>query len=286
MPVYGSCLTAPYGFLSAVHAPSTIKAALFMTFAPTTAADGIALDPTPVPNPSTTATASGTALDGLEQYAAWLSSGSVKPSAGHDATDGVLMTPTHKLAIDLDGCLADFNGAFLKQLQAMCPNPSAPLQWTNHPPVWHWMEFYGWQPHEIDLVWSYCLTQTTQFWANLRPIDFTALKDLKAIQLKTDLHFITVRTGEKVEEQTARWLRNYGIERFTLHFTTEKTKTAHQLGCDVLIDDNSDNLGGFTDVKEYLIHRPYNALATGRWQRITSVSAALRHCGATYDVVG
>lgn len=194
------------------------------------------------------------------------------------------MTAPRRLALDLDGCLCDFNSAFLRVLQELSPNRYAPLQWTQHPPVWFWMSLYGWTDADVDLAWSYVHSGHSQFWAHLKPLDFDALKDLKRLQTLMDVHFITVRQGEGVEDQTRAWLRQYGLERYDLHFTGEKVARALEHGCDTLIDDNPDNLcAPAGDLQQYLIHRPYNATATGAWQRACSVSAALRHRGVTHD---
>lgn len=149
-----------------------------------------------------------------------------------------------KLAIDIDGCLADFNSAFHRLLvQAhgdRFPHGYAPHQ----PPVWEWPRYFGYTEEEEGIVWKAVHSSRT-FWQELdeEPYGSEALHQLDRLSFDGhDIYFVTNRRGLKAKLQTERWLEARGMYNPTVLLASNKIPILKSLGVDAFVDDKPETL--------------------------------------------
>ena len=152
-----------------------------------------------------------------------------------------------RIAIDLDGVLADLSGK-LVEIAVRMYGPSA--EWMNHPATRSFSteteRLEGLGPRQLKRIWDEVQT-TDEFWTTLAPIDVAALPHLRqlATQQQWEVLFLTRRpatAGATVQRQTQRWLVDHGFDLpSVLTVMVSRGKVAQALELDVLIDDSLEN---------------------------------------------
>ena len=186
----------------------------------------------------------------------------------------------HKLGFDIDGVLADFDGAM--QALALHVTGRNLFQDAGTRTLSSWSasaKAFGYTRHEIDAVWT--ATKNPKFWAAIKPLPDTSIlaEALVDIGSLSDIYFITARQSNK--QLTEAWLVTYlALYHPTVLCTTQKGLAAKALGLTAFVDDKLEfaldvRLESPT-TRVYLVDRPYNAYAPiDGIQRITSLSEML-----------
>ncbi len=183
----------------------------------------------------------------------------------------LLKHPIIKLALDLDGVFADFNGqpkthGFSNVLAVVNEKNLFPSPWE--PDSWNWWSALGYRKSEADLAWKF-VHGSPHFWATLRPLPF-AVDTLAYIQGAIDRHeiqvtFLTTRTSPTAHWQSVEWLQQYGIHRPQVcicHNAHSKAQIARALQVYALVDDYVANLKAMqmhdTGIQRFLLSAPWN----------------------------
>ncbi|MBU1092444.1 hypothetical protein KJ836_02125 [Patescibacteria group bacterium] len=168
-----------------------------------------------------------------------------------------------KIAVDLDDVLASFIAEFLKWY-----NPQHGTNWQFKDVVdYHWPNFMHITVEQaIRDVHDFCLTSG---YANL-PIMPGAQEFIQKLNRYHELYIITARQ-HVAEEITYDWLDKYfpSIFKkvvFANHYSMDgspaksKGELCYQLGCKVLIDDDSRHIRSVAEkgIKTILIDKPWN----------------------------
>lgn len=164
------------------------------------------------------------------------------------------------LAIDIDGCLADFNTGYLKLLRRIRPGIKVDEFALNFPPTWQWPEYYGYTADEEKAAWAE-IEASDNFWKNLHPYPtaYGDLEHLYKLSRKHDVYFLTHRRGRDAKWQTEQWLESQGFDRPTVVLSGKKGEFCEAAAIDVIIDDKPGNLmTQWHDLKTVLFKRPYN----------------------------
>jgi len=185
-----------------------------------------------------------------------------------------------RIAIDLDGCLADFNLAFAQMLNRI-EHKTIDIYADAFPVVWHWPEHYGWQAETIEKAWTE-VRESGFFWKLLFPYP-TAQEDLKflnSLRKEHEIYFLTNRVGKSAKIEAEEWLASRNFPYPTVVICAKKGLFCKALDIDVIVDDSPDNLldayGASINTKCILFKRPYNQ---GNWDHfpgtVTSIREAL-----------
>lgn len=170
-----------------------------------------------------------------------------------------------RIGIDVDGIIADFNGAFIDRVIALTDRDLFPARPFDIP-IWDYPQHYGYTGDEVSAVWQN-IKQDRNFWANLDPYKWTS-DFLSRLDPETDdLYFITNRMGVSPKQQTERWLwRNQGPLSPTVLITAMKGWTARSLDLDVYIDDRDLNVIDVRTVapktRTFILDQPWNRVAS------------------------
>lgn len=169
-----------------------------------------------------------------------------------------------RLGFDIDGVLANFFGAFIKE----CGGD--PENWKK------WMEWpfascpVDMPPEERLKVWER-VQQDMDFWRNIEPAYGSSLSRVAQVSQKDECYFITYRP-DSTFAVTAEWLHRQGIRPAGLLYVQDKRKACSGLKIDGYIDDYYKIAEEFEGYKTpvYLIDRPWNRHIEG-YERVTSV---------------
>ena len=185
-----------------------------------------------------------------------------------------------RIGIDLDGVLANFNEGFARILEGVTGQPiTLPKE---GPEIWDWPVLFA-PPEHVNEAWSR-LKHYDLFWRSLNAMADPDIDDaFKLLEGAAcdgdDLYFITSRVGRMVQYQSADWIKFYtGICYPSVLVCHRKPIAAIALELDAMIDDFPPNLALFdgTQTKCYLVNRPWNAGAEGRFERVNSCAEALQ----------
>jgi hypothetical protein len=150
-----------------------------------------------------------------------------------------------RIALDLDGVLADLAAAFMDVAARLYPAmpverpPAGEVHCERERPP-------GLSAEQIDRVWREIRT-TPDFWMLLRPIDASALPRLQdlAARRRWEVVFLTCRPdtpGQTVQCQTQRWLAAQGFALpSVVTVTMSRGQVASALALDVVVDDSLAN---------------------------------------------
>lgn len=170
--------------------------------------------------------------------------------------------PSLKYGFDVDGVLADFNYSYqaliVKQtgMDLFCYS-------EGFPDCWDYPERYGYKKEDVNAAWE-TIKESRDFWETLYSLpDRDHLGP--ALDLESDVYFVTNRPGYRAKAQTENWLRQYGIRRPTVLLSSMKGFCALALDLDFYIDDkleNANDVAAMSRANTYLLDRPYNQGAT------------------------
>lgn len=137
-----------------------------------------------------------------------------------------------KIALDIDGCFADFAPACNGWLASHLGVERAPID------RWDWYENYGQGSHAAwNRFWNFA--QDNPFFATLPVID-GAMGAYKHLVLEGhNLTFLTNRNPRYYGVQTRTWLRRHGMNAGVIH-TDDKGSWANDF--DLLVEDAPHNL--------------------------------------------
>jgi hypothetical protein len=160
-----------------------------------------------------------------------------------------------RLAIDVDGVLADWNTGFLKALRETSGRylgPSLLPQSYFLPPTWDWPEALGYTPDEIARAWAH--TREEMFWwSDLRALPgagafLSRLSDVQNME-GWEVYFITSRGCHEpngtgfIKQQTEEWLEDLAVDCPTVIVRAQhKGDICAALRLDGLIDDKPSHL--------------------------------------------
>lgn len=147
----------------------------------------------------------------------------------------------HRLGIDLDGVLAEFNKGVrtyaCEVLGRTLPDYTEPTQWNYLQPQ------YGLTPKEEGAIWQ-AIQNDERFWRGLGCYDNTkaVLDRLAHATLNgTDVYFLTTRPGIRSKGQSEAWLEEHGFPKATVLITPDKGPVAKGLRLTAFIDDKPEN---------------------------------------------
>jgi hypothetical protein len=198
-----------------------------------------------------------------------------------------------KLAIDIDGCLAQFDRPYAKLLNWQFPEFT-----DRYPTVWDWDKAAGCPQENIDRAWQY-ICASNHFWLDLDPYP-TTRDDLvalgQAVSQGHDVYFLTSRPGIIAKLQSEIWLRVHGYHYAPTVLIAGGPMTKGLI-CDGLqieaaIDDRPENLIAIGSNKDlggnncrlFLFDRPWNRSALEPQTRVHSVIDMLDALEISYAV--
>jgi len=148
------------------------------------------------------------------------------------------------IAVDLDGCVANFTRAF--STQAFTLYPDAPIVNQKDVTSWSWHEWYmggGTRAREvIEGTWDY-INKNPQFWLTPEPLFPKQMVDVRAMSREQPLVFVT-RRGYKDDRAfyfTQQWLAMQNIPTplvRTVRAGEEKEAFLTDMGIRVIIEDS------------------------------------------------
>ena len=182
-----------------------------------------------------------------------------------------------KIALDIDGVLADFVTPFLQLLEQRVGGPSIDPASITDP---------NFQHHPFltqELIYD-CMVDTSydaEFWRVLAPLPSQQQwQALNQVSRDNEVIFIThrwVRDTYDINHVTSEWLRRHGIDNPVVHFTQAvKSQLVRQLNVQLFVDDRHENCQDVATQTEAVVmmpHRPYNrAFDHPRVQRIQDLN--------------
>ena len=201
-----------------------------------------------------------------------------------------------KLGIDIDGCLANFNSAYIDALIAVGGNkfPENCKTDPTFPPVWDYDKQFGYTPEDTNKVWKRDIAKNTKFWLDLETLEHAreTVKQLNRIsRAGDDVYFLTTRMGIKAKQQTEDWLAALGMHTPTVLLTPHKLPVIIGLEIGFFIDDRLTTVQGVVKgikggslpkgFKLFLRDAPYNVELNPDpgYIRVASVKEALEKEG-------
>lgn len=169
---------------------------------------------------------------------------------------------TQRIGVDVDGVLADFNGAFIDRVIEVTGRDLFPPRPFDIP-TWNYPEYYGYTTDELNKVWK-SIEQDVLFWQRL-PQYGDAAEALDYLHARMrwcgdDVYFITSRPGLLAKQQTETWLRSRDFPHPTVLISSAKDLCADALKLTVYIDDRWENAYKVaqTNARTFLMTRPWN----------------------------
>ena len=164
-----------------------------------------------------------------------------------------------RIGLDVDGCFADFNTAFIQRvvdITGMDRFPERPFDI----PCWNYPEHYGYSAEDTTRVWN-SVTSDPLFWRNLPAYEDAWIALGKIAALNDDVYFITSRPGIQAKLQTEYWLRTHNYQnRPTVLISSAKGLCVRALKIDSYLDDRWENAmeAKAAGAQTFLIDRPWN----------------------------
>ncbi len=181
-----------------------------------------------------------------------------------------------RIALDVDGCLANFNQAFRQRLAAVTNRPDPKPDWE--PTQWDYPALLGYGPKDTVDAWD-SIKQDSRFWASLPAYPGTRQflewlwKEVSASNwtqgTSHEVLFLTDRTGIRAKDQTEDWLHRHGFSGkhpTVLLCNHGKGEALHALGVTHFLDDRPENVMAAINYapscNTYLLVKPWNQMKT------------------------
>ena len=175
------------------------------------------------------------------------------------------------IALDIDGCLANFNNSYAKRLVKVTGENRFPTPLEI--PCWDWDKHYGYTNEEIAATWDSIIADRL-FWQKLdtlvEPDVFTRIN---VISKTNPVYFITNRVGLNCKQQTEKWLYEQGINYPTVLIAANKRPIIESLKIEFFVDDRLETMNELVGLKRphfYLAETTYNQ--TGRLSGVAVAS--------------
>lgn len=167
-----------------------------------------------------------------------------------------------KIALDIDGVLADFVTPFLHRLEQRIGGPSIDPASITDPNFQH-------HPFLTREVIYDCMVDASydpEFWRALKPLPSPQQwQSLNQISRSHEVVFIThrwLRDTYDINQVTCEWLRRHGFDDPVVHFTQDlKSQLVKQMQVTLFVDDRHENCQDVATQTEAVVlmpHRPYN----------------------------
>jgi len=137
------------------------------------------------------------------------------------------------VACDLDGILANLDGAMLRDINASHGTAFD----AEHVVCWDWDQNPHLAPY-TSFVWTE-LYPDDDWHLTIEPVD-GALDALETLRLRHTVTLVTARSGD-MADLTALWLLSWGFPRLPVVHWTDKAAACQSLRADVLIEDGPHN---------------------------------------------
>jgi len=142
-----------------------------------------------------------------------------------------------KIGLDIDGCIADFIGAFRNEAAMVLDR-----QMLGEPVDW---DFSNWMnTKEQSRIWN--RIQNTENWFEKYPRPMPGvIANLRHLTRRHEIYFISNRIetkGDPVQVQTQFWLEALQVDFPTVIITKHKGAIAAALGLNIFLDDKPENL--------------------------------------------
>ncbi|HET7006195.1 MAG TPA: hypothetical protein VFK65_11915 [Candidatus Binatia bacterium] len=189
-----------------------------------------------------------------------------------------------KIALDIDGVLADFVTPFLQLLERRVGGPSIDPASITDPNFNH----HPFLTRELIYDCMVDASYDPEFWRVLAPLpSVQQWRSLSQISRDNEVVFIThrwVRDTYDINHVTCQWLRDHGIDNPVVHFTQDlKSLLVKQMNVELFVDDRHENCQDVATQTEAVVmmpHRPYNrSFAHPRVQRIQDLDALFEYLG-------
>lgn len=169
------------------------------------------------------------------------------------------------LAVDIDGCLADFSTAYGELLVKVTGKDLLPQGWKaqlaegTFPTTWYWEREAGYTKEDESKVWKDYILKQGIFWEDLGAMEGATevIKQLNKLAKRgQDIYYVTHRMGEKAKYQTEKWLYGLGMDYPTVILSGDKTPLLYGLGVNFFVDDKLETLMDICD-KMHVSPKPW-----------------------------
>jgi len=190
-----------------------------------------------------------------------------------------------KIALDIDGVLADFVTPFLQLLEQRVGGPAIDPASITDPNFQH-------HPFLTKALIHDCMVDTSydpEFWRVLAPLPSPEQwQALNQVSRDNEVVFIThrwVRDTYDINQVTCDWLKRHGIDNPVVHFTQElKSQLVNEMNVELFVDDrheNCEDVATQTDAVVMMPHRPYNQrFELPKVQRIEDLNEFFAYLGS------
>lgn len=170
------------------------------------------------------------------------------------------MSKNKVIGVDIDGVLADFNGAYIDLMIEIGDRDLFPPRPFDIP-TWNYPEHYGYTKKEVNASWD-AIRDSLTFWSKLKPLPGTDEFLLELDRVTDNLYFVTSRVGKSVKWQTEWWLKGFLGYSPAVLISSEKGECCHALKVDYYLDDKNENCADVSRrslaTKGYMLAQPWN----------------------------
>lgn len=169
-----------------------------------------------------------------------------------------------RYALDIDGCLCDFDVGFARECNQIWPGRLHP---TGHHTRWDWADV-GLTKEDVDKVWER-IVKVPNFWLSLPgyPENVRAVATQRIRHPEDEIFYVTARkstVGMPTMHQTQTWLQQCGIgglgTAVIVDQLSDKSLIFNALNCDANVDDKLEAVVQHARRTKgaFLLSRPWN----------------------------